>query len=608
MDLKDGITTMADFFENLGLDWLVKTEDDIVRLFSLVAQEGAPLVGYDNTIYMNYHFGDAQLIAREIISDADEKIEVVGMDTHSRGSCVWNTRLSEMNVTPKDADAAQRYCVLKRAEDGSGMAVAHIVNADVLPSFLEDDFVRLQMVGFGVDFHYFADEDEYSESCPEGHDGKKWLLSDGTIIPTGLMFNHDPDRDEAEKNCDLDAHVLLRGTVKKLLWGVLDFNGDKENGYIRCYVDTQYGELELIHTLEQTDESDRSKIKIGAIISGIFVLSGDAGIYEYQKGVVFDEEHNLRLLRYCFVRGNAKRTRHAFTEDAIYKSASSGKEFNGRDQIIEYLQYVHDANSAEDLKYRAHMAVITSIDDDGEKPPEYPIGKRCVVLAKEDNKNYESIAFIDTDENGKTIKLSLSVDSIYHFKIDDIPKSYGVFEDVKLPESVMEPIINRARFHGFIDDAVEDAEVTDNLSEYQSYKFNAEQMLEAMNTDVSSDNGSALPCIFGYLFAKETERFVNEARFFGKAGLLISYDPSEALDGKLRSRLSPDEHLVLTEAMKRASQFYKDYKYFVEYREKTKSETTDDLLRALIVVQRIGYLYGGKFLEIITAKEQDNQL
>lgn len=205
-----------------------------------------------------------------------------------------------------------------------------------------------------------------------------------------------------------------------------------------------------------------------------------------------------------------------------------------------------------------------------------------MVLGKEGDKNYESIAFIDTDENGKIAKLSLSVDSRYHFSIDSVPKNPSIFDDVVLPESVLEPIITRARFHGFIDGSVEDAEVKDNLSEYRSYKFNAEQMLEALDTDDISDKETVLPHIFGYLFAKETERFVNEARFSGKAGLLISYDPADAIDGELRSRLSPGEHLALKEVMKRASQFYKDYKYFTEFTAKTENESKDDLIRALI--------------------------
>jgi hypothetical protein len=46
---------MADFLENLGLGGFAKTEEDIVRLFSIVTQEGTPLIGYGDTIYMNYH-------------------------------------------------------------------------------------------------------------------------------------------------------------------------------------------------------------------------------------------------------------------------------------------------------------------------------------------------------------------------------------------------------------------------------------------------------------------------------------------------------------------------------------------------------------------------
>jgi hypothetical protein len=597
---------MAPFLENLGLDFFAEDEEDIVRLFSLVAQEGTPIAGYGNTIYMNYNFGDAQLIAREVVNDADEQIEIVGLDTHSRGSCVWDVRLSGINITPKDADAAQRYCVLKRAEDGSGMVAAQIVNADVLPSFLEDDLIKLQMVGFGVDFHYFADEDEYAASCAELRDGKKLMLSDGTIMPMGFMLNHNPDHDESEKNDDLDTCVLLRGTVKKLYWGLLDFEGNEEKGYIRCYIDTQYGELELIHTLEQVEESERNNFKIGSIISGIFVLSGDAGIYEYGKGAIFDEEHNLRLLRHIFVKGEASRAFRAFAEDAIYASAASGKELSGKKQIIEFLQYVHDVYLDKKDKYRAYMATIISIDYYGGAPPKYPFGKRCVVLALDGSDNYESIAFIDIDENGRITELTLSVDPRYHFKIDVAPKKPSVFDDIKPLENVAEALINRARFQGFVDDTVEDETITDNLSEYRSYKFNAEWMLEALvSDDTADDKERALSNVFGYLFAKETEHFVNKTRFTGNAGLLINYEFADALDGEIHSRLSPDEHSALTEVMKRASQFYSDYKHyrlFLKEDATTDVAEEDDLLRALIVVQRIGYLFGEKFLKKISTK------
>jgi hypothetical protein len=597
---------MATFLKNLGLGFFVENEEDIVRLFTFVAQEGTPIVGYGNTIYMNHHFGDAQLIGRDVVNDADKQIEIVGLDTHSRGSCVRDVRLSEIDITPKDADAAQRYCVLKRAEDGSRTVPVQIVNADVLPRFLEDDLVKLQMVGFGEDFHYFADEDEYAASCAEWRDGKKLMLSDGTIMPTGFMLNHNPDFDESKKNDDLDTYVQLRGTVKRLLWGFLDIGGNEAKRYIRCYIDTQYGELELIHTLEQVEESERNNFKIGSIISGIFVLSGDASIYEYGKGAIFDEKHNLRLLRHIFVKGEASRACRAFTDDAIYTSASSGKELSGKKQIIEFLQYVHDVNLDKKDKDRAYMATIISIDDVGGAPPKYPVGKRCVVLAQGDSGNYDSIAFIDTDENGRITELSLSVDPRYHFNIDAAPKKPSVFDDIKPLENVAEAIINRARFHGFVDDTIEDETITDNLSEYRSYKLNAERMLEALaSDDTADDKERALSNVFGYLFAKETERFVNETRFTGNAGLLISYDPADALDGELHSRLPPDDHAALTEVMKRASQFYSDYKHyrlFLKEDATTDVADEDGLLRALIVVQRIGYLFGGKFLKKISTK------
>jgi hypothetical protein len=596
---------MANFLENLGLGFFMENEEAMLRLLSLVSREGIPINGYGNTTYINYHYGNAQLIARGI-SNADEQIEIVGLDTHSRGLCVWNVRLSGFDLTPKDADAAQRYCVLKRAEDGSGMAVAHIVNADVLPSFLEDDFVKLQMIGFGVNFHYFADEDEYNESIEEDENGERWFTSDGTIMSAGLMLNHDPGRDESEKDYDLDTLVLLRGTVKKLLWGELDFEGNKYNGYIRCYVDTQFGELELIHTIEQVDEAERKKMKDGATISGLFVLSGDAGIYEYQNGAIYDEEHNLRLLRYFFIKGNAERTRNAFAEDAKYISGALEKEFTGRDNIIELFRFVYDSHADNGKKYSAYMATIINVDEDDVEPPEYPPGKRCMVLYDELSKRYESIVFIDTNESGKITKLSFSVDSRYHFNIDKAPKNPSVFDYAEAPENVTVPIINQARFYGFIDDTVADEEITDNLSEYRSYKFNADKMISALDEADIDDKEDALKHIFGYLFAKETERYVNTIRFSGDSGLLISYAPADALDGELRSRLSPDEHLALTGVMNRASQFYKDYCFFAE-NFATESIHEDDLQKALITVQRIGYLYGEKFLETVVANISEDQ-
>ena len=89
----------------------------------------------------------------------------------------------------------------------------------------------------------------------------------------------------------------------------MEFGKEKHNAYIRCIIGTQYGDLELVHTIDQVAEEQRCNIKAGAIVSGAFVLSGDAAIYEYEKGMVLDAEHDLRLLRFFpYQRGGGKVT------------------------------------------------------------------------------------------------------------------------------------------------------------------------------------------------------------------------------------------------------------------------------------------------------------
>jgi hypothetical protein len=589
---------MANFLYNLGLGSFMESDEDMNSLLALIVTEGEILSGYGNTAYINYHFGGAQLIARMITKESGQGGEIVGLDTHGSGKCVWEVRLSSININPKDADETQRVCVLKRVEDGSGMVVAHIVNANVLPSFLEDDIVKLQMIGFGVVINFFATEDEYAESCDKLPNGGKILLSDGMIMPNGFLYNHDPERAEEEKDYSTDAYALIRGTVKDIIWGMLSLpGGEPEKGYIRCFIDTQYGELELVFSPEQVNKSELDKMETGSIISGIFVLSGDAGIYEYDNGVIYDEEHNLRVLRYCFIEGNAERTRSVFNNDAVYDSKSSNKQIAGNDGIINYLQYVIDSNSSEENQYFAHMAKIISIDDNSDESPEYAVGKRCIVLAKENPTKYESIAFIDVDDNGKITKLSFSIDPRYHFCIDELPKPPSVFDDIELPNNVYVPMINRARFHGLLDESIADTDITELFSDYRAYCFNTEQMLKFLEKIDEPEKEKMLQNIFGYLFAKETERYINEVRKQGRSGLTVNYTPEHALAGEIYSELSEEEHLLLRNLMDLGKQFYKDYIFFVKKNENAAAVCDDVLDQALITAQRIGYLHGEKFLD-----------
>ena len=177
---------MSNFIENLGLEFLLETEDDVDKLMCIVAREGTPIIGYYGAPYLNLHFGDAQFIARTEIDQELRCIQITGLDTHSSGSCIWKSRVSGIAISPKDAENTQRKCILKRMEDGSGMAVVNIVNADVLPSFLDNDEITLQMVAFPTLIEYFCDEDEYAEHQPEQQNGEKMAGVRRLYFPGGI--------------------------------------------------------------------------------------------------------------------------------------------------------------------------------------------------------------------------------------------------------------------------------------------------------------------------------------------------------------------------------------------------------------------------------------
>lgn len=412
---------MPNFIKNLGLEALTETDDDAMRFMAVVAQEGKPIEGYYGLPYFNMHFGDAQFVLRTEKNTEEEGLRVTGMDTHSSGNCIWKARLSGMPLNPRNAEKTQHKCGLTRAKDGSGFAVVHIVNADVLPSFLEDDEVTLQMVAFPVLINYYADEDEYTDSQPEEENGDKWLVADGSIMPTGLLINRTPENREADDHPEMDDYTLIRGTVKAAYWGVTEFGDDKQNTYIRSIIETQFGDLELIHTREQVAEGQRKNIKIGCTVSGVFILSGDAAIYAYEEGIVRDEEHDLRALRYAFVKGEAERLGSILADDALYISDAAKNTYGGKNAIIEHMSYVSERTGP---KYLAQMAVITSVDegDGASAPPAYAIGKRCVVLSEEREDNYVSIAFIEVDAEGYITKMTVSTDRRYRFKCDPKPE------------------------------------------------------------------------------------------------------------------------------------------------------------------------------------------
>ncbi len=541
---------MPNFIEHIGFDEFINREKDITGLVGYAIENGKPVIGYYGHPYINYHDGDAQFIIRTRINQENKKIEVVGFDTHGDGNSVWKVRLHEINIDDSDDPTSKRVCVTR--EDGSGLTVINIVNADVLPSFAKDEIYSLQMIAFPIDIKYYESSDDYEEDEKLNVDGKNWLLGEGTVFPLGFMSNHmlseDGDIDEIKKiDPKQDDVVVVRGVVKSLYYGVLQNGEEKVRAYIRCIVETAYGDLEIDHGFNAVDEEQRKNIKIGSTVVAMVVLSGDAAIYEYSDGFVKDEEHNLRLLRYTFINGDPERLRLVLSEDAEYYSDSNGKNYKGKEEIISRIKYVQENGKH---KYYAHMAKITSVDDNGASDLIYPVGTKCVILASEDSNNFESIAFVTTNSQGYITKIHTSMDSNYHFKVEELP---NISDDIKIPESYQERMILRARYHGFHDCS------TDEMLEKVHVSSRDEEVIKMFISEKLLCKGPIKPeiaeNIFGYIFAKGIE---------DNAFPVMNHVPSfencfNASDGIFDAKAGGKLKEKLEYAMNKGKQFLKDY-------------------------------------------------
>ena len=404
---------MANMLENYGLDFLAEDEDYLMGFVAYNAKEGKAVPTYYEGPYFYNSMGNVEFWVKTE-KNINGNLQVVGFDSHGGNRCIWNMIHTGIDITPNDVSKKERIIMFNRNdEEQGGLIPIELITADVLPSMMEGDVIAMQVLALPLDIKYYASEDDYVEAQPDGKDGHKWLIGNGGLVPLSFLHNHSLERYEQGKEYETDRYVQFTATVKKIYHGVFEMDGKKHNTYIRCYADTEYGELEFDHTLEQVPEEMRDNIKIGAVISGTCVLSGDVAIREYENGIIKDFEHNLKLLRYSLGKGDPERLMKVLAEDVVYETDTSGKSYHGARSIIDRFIYIHNNRDSE---YSTYYATITDVE---ETDMEYPIGTRCIVLADGDaTDNYESIAFMTVDDDGMITKIKISTDRRYHFKFD----------------------------------------------------------------------------------------------------------------------------------------------------------------------------------------------
>ena len=384
--------------DNFGLEFLLENDTRqgfLNRIFS----EGETLRSYYHCPYVNMHCGALQFIAKTTIEEEKKIIHFAGLDTHMVGTCVWEMVIQHVLKNDNENDVLAKKLMVSKKDERS-FTVVNLVNAEVLPSFLPGELIKAQMIAFAMDVHYHKDEASYEATQQNEDESQSVMIAEGAVIPVGFLNEDNPD------------YIMIKGTVKKAICKSAKFGDDNLYPCISTFIDTQYGELEIVHTNEQINESERAFIKEGCIIEGLVVLSADVAIYEYDKGIVFNEKNNLALMRYTIQEGDAERLRVALSENAVYISDTTQKTYYGADQIIQRF------HKLKDNKFFAYYATITQIDD-GEEPLPYEVGQTCLILAMHTEDNLDAICFMEYDKQGKISKIYTTDNPRYHFKIHE---------------------------------------------------------------------------------------------------------------------------------------------------------------------------------------------
>lgn len=388
---------MSAFFENFGLSELVAKPEDAFRLATLASVEGQRIPGYGGE-YCRCRLGDAIVNVRLRQDSETGESELLGMDTHGASDCLWACEAAD-DLTPAHYDKLSRRLLV--TGNSGAAAVVEIVNADVLPGIWPGTALRLNMAGFPKEITYLpAEEAETPRQVEEGV-----LLEKGGLFVCGYAGEAVP---EEERNL-----TRLFGVVKDVRVGETYMGMELMTTFVRTTVETALGDVELCHTAELVAEEQRDLVKVGAAVSALCVLSGDAAAGDWAGGIVYDEQSDLLALRWFFEEGNADRLRPILHSECVYDSDRAEGRIYGAESVMALLKDVEAALTPESC-YFARLAHLT---ESTEGLP-HSRGKACLALAQGGPERYVALCFLELDSVGRIKGIHLSGDGRYAFALD----------------------------------------------------------------------------------------------------------------------------------------------------------------------------------------------
>lgn len=305
------------YFKNFGVEQ--HDENAIIDRIRSKASKVRVLRSYNaGETYTIYEYGRIRLSC--LSTGSGDQNEIVDTQMQGITGSVWTVRLSRPGTFFNDGDTRSTRMILAEHGDSEyGEVPIHVINPDILPSYTAPQIMTLQVTALPEYIEYYATREEFlkdietvdlskapADALPDEDD-----LPDVDDIPEDEILNEDDLIPEPgylaswytggiipqciEEHWELSGNdvVVLNATVKD----VYEEHLPDGNAYNVVTVDTELGELEIIHSTAQVPAEQRAHIVPGAIVHCACHLVADPAIGEYENGAIYDSEHFPFLLR-----------------------------------------------------------------------------------------------------------------------------------------------------------------------------------------------------------------------------------------------------------------------------------------------------------------------
>lgn len=486
-------------FHCFGLEKAFEDEKTVMNYLGYSFENGTPITSYYGTYVLKKYGKTDFLLSCEIAKNekGEDQLEFKDLNLTANGTCVWDLKVHpSIDVSNFSEINSDRYCAFTR-EDGSGLIIVHVLDSETIPSYFPGEIIKMQVTGLAFgDVNYYSDEDEYDEATRKNkHD---MIPSVCSVFPTGFMAGSS----NFEKSIS-----LITGKVKQACYGTFelpDDDGEPARPYLVITAETNFGDIDLIHSFDQTSEEELKIIQTGSIIKGLFVVTGDAGIFDYDKGFVCDFEHNLKALHYAIYSKAVERIKFILTDDIVYSRDDGVKTVSGKDEVVSYLRYVCDNADEEVYPW---LATITEAPD-GDT---FAAGDRCIAFAYGNETSIQNLFKITLSEDGKISRIDSIRNTACKFEVEYPAERED--DDLGIEDhGVEDSVLTRATLFGFLnEDKINKEEILNrskNIAESIINELN--QYIEDIDVPRLSNDEDYRKGVFSKFFADVIGDHINE--------------------------------------------------------------------------------------------------